>query len=206
MHGAHPFVVIDENSSTRERILAVAFEEMYEQGYQGLRIDRVLEKTQLTKGALYHHFRSKKELGYAIVDEILQDWIKTVWSFDTNNDDPIASCKSALRNYFSAMTDEDFARGCPINNLAQEMAGLDDGFQSRLFTIYSQWKEFTEEFLSEGQQRSKIRPDINTQAVSTFIICSIQGLIGMAKCSKCNEQDLAPIVEELCRYLDTLRA
>lgn len=201
----HPFVKIDQNSSARERILAVAFDEMYEHGFQGLRIDRVLEKTQLTKGALYHHFSSKKALGYAIVDEILQGWVYGLWSSADAGDDPITTYQKALRNSFASMTPEDLSKGCPVNNLAQEMAGLDEGFQSRLNAIYNEWKQFTEEALKKGQGEGSIRSDINVEAVSLFIISSIQGLIGMGKCTQCSNPGLAPVVEELCNYMDTLR-
>ena len=201
----HPFVQIDENSSARERILAVAFDEMYEHGFQGLRVDRVLEKTQLTKGALYHHFSSKKALGYAIVDEILQGWVYGLWSASDTGDDPITTYQNTLRNSFASMTTEDLSKGCPVNNLAQEMAGLDEGFQSRLNAIYNEWKRFTEEALKRGQIDGSIRADINVEAVSLFIISSIQGLIGMGKCTQCSTPGLTPVVEELCNYMDTLR-
>lgn len=51
--------------ATRQNILQVAFEEILLKGYQGLRVDEVLNKTGFTKGAFYHHFKSKKELGHA---------------------------------------------------------------------------------------------------------------------------------------------
>ena len=57
--------------SARSRILRAAFEEIYRHGYQGTRVDAILAETGLTKGAFYHHFSSKQDLGYAVVDEFL---------------------------------------------------------------------------------------------------------------------------------------
>ena len=42
--------------ATRTRLLDIAFAEIHGHGYQGLRIDTLLEKAKLTKGAFYHHF------------------------------------------------------------------------------------------------------------------------------------------------------
>ena len=62
--------------STRDKILMAGFQEMYQHGYQGMRIDQVLSATGLAKGALYHHFPNKVSLAYAIVDEILYEQSK----------------------------------------------------------------------------------------------------------------------------------
>ncbi len=202
----HPFVDIDQNSSARERILAVAFAEMHEHGFQGLRIDRVLEKTGLTKGALYHHFPSKKAMGYAIVDEVLQIWVNRVLNSMDGGQDVITNIQTTLRHNFSAMTQEELSKGCPVNNLVQEMSGLDEGFQERLNNIFLTWKEFTENALSHGQAEGSVRKDIDRQAASIFIVSTIQGLKGMGKCAQhCDEFELMPIVEELCNYMETLR-
>ena len=60
---------------TRNHILEKAFDEIYRQGFQGVSIDKIVENTQLTKGAFYHHFPTKNNLGYALVDESLREMI-----------------------------------------------------------------------------------------------------------------------------------
>lgn len=54
---------------TRESILDAAAEEFDAHGYAGARLDRIVERTQLTKGAVYFHFRSKQELAETLVSE-----------------------------------------------------------------------------------------------------------------------------------------
>ena len=63
-------VSVRNADATRQKILDIAFEEILLKGYQGLRVDGVLKKAALTKGAFYHHFSSKKELGLAVIDEV----------------------------------------------------------------------------------------------------------------------------------------
>jgi TetR/AcrR family transcriptional repressor of nem operon len=64
---------------TRTRILEAAREEIFQNGYQGMRIDAILQKTKLAKGALYHYFPNKLALGYAVVDEVLMGHFQTTW-------------------------------------------------------------------------------------------------------------------------------
>ena len=72
---------------TRSRLVQAAFEEIYENGFQGMRIDEILTRTGLKKGALYHHFQSKADLAYAVIDEIIDgylenDWVKPLQAYE----------------------------------------------------------------------------------------------------------------------------
>jgi AcrR family transcriptional regulator len=50
------------SGDTRERILAVASELFTEQGYEGTSLREIADRLDITKAALYYHFRSKDEI------------------------------------------------------------------------------------------------------------------------------------------------
>lgn len=50
------------SGDTRERILAVANELFTEQGYEGTSLREIADRLDITKAALYYHFRSKDEI------------------------------------------------------------------------------------------------------------------------------------------------
>jgi TetR/AcrR family transcriptional repressor of nem operon len=58
-------------ASTRERILAVAHELVLKQGYAATSLDQILERTGLTKGAFFYHFKSKDELARALFEQYM---------------------------------------------------------------------------------------------------------------------------------------
>ena len=103
---------------TRSRILMSAFEEFHLHGFQGARIEAVLKKTGLKKGALYHHFPSKLELGYAVVDEIIKGFVQEAW-FEpiASAEDPVIGIKEMLDRLNTCATQQDIMLGCPLNNL-----------------------------------------------------------------------------------------
>ena len=73
-----------------------AFDEIYEKGYAGASLDEILADSGVTKGALYHHFGSKAELGVAIIDEVilpfaLRQWVEPL----RGTDDPITALTGA---------------------------------------------------------------------------------------------------------------
>ncbi len=192
--------------SPRDRLLLAAFEEIYAHGYQGTRVDRVLEKTGLTKGAFYYYFPSKQALAYAVVDEIIAGIAEEMWR-QTLEDaaDPIEAIGTVLER-ISVERGEGFCTlGCPINNLAQEMSSLDDGFRTRLHGIFAKLIGWIADALARGKEAGTVRAEIDTHAVATFVVAAFEGCIGLAK----NEQSTATL--ELCAtqigaYLDTMRA
>lgn len=189
---------------TRLRILQAAFDEMYEHGYQGMRIENILKKTKLAKGALYHHFSGKQALGYAVADEVLYQQVEVVWQPLTQSNDPITDFCLLLRDMCDSATAKDIEKGCPINNLAQEMAGLDQGFNQRLNVIYQHWIDTIGNALKNGQKHHAVRADISPDTVSIFIVSTIQGAMGIAKCMQ-SQVTLQQLTQTLCEYLEQLR-
>ena len=72
------------SGDTRERILVVANELFIEQGYEGTSLREIADRLDITKAALYYHFRSK--------DEILQTLLEP---FDTLLDDLLSRLEAA---------------------------------------------------------------------------------------------------------------
>ena len=56
-------IELDKSQVTREKIILAAFNEMYQSGFQAASLIRILKDSGITKGALYHHFENKIELG-----------------------------------------------------------------------------------------------------------------------------------------------
>src|SRR5439155_19976110 len=57
--------------NTRGKILQAAFNEFYKNGFQGGSLNRIVDDAGTTKGAVVHHFKGKKDLGYAVVREVI---------------------------------------------------------------------------------------------------------------------------------------
>lgn len=68
--------------SMRDRILRVALELFTEQGYDGTSLREIAERLNVTKAALYYHFKSKEALLLSLMEELkesidaLVDWAR----------------------------------------------------------------------------------------------------------------------------------
>jgi AcrR family transcriptional regulator len=59
-----------KGQATRTRIVDAAGELFAKRGYQDTSIEAVLDKSGISRGALYHHFRDKEELFVAVLEAV----------------------------------------------------------------------------------------------------------------------------------------
>jgi TetR/AcrR family transcriptional repressor of nem operon len=188
---------------TRERLLQAAFQEIYRSGFRGTDLETILDTAGVTKGALYHHFDSKEALGYALVDEVILGLIRDKWFRPLQNlENPIDALVSVVQS--TSLKPEHVRCGCPLNNLAQEMSPLDEGFRKRLAKIFSEWHDGIAAALRGGQKRGVVRSDVDPDETATFLIAANEGCWSLAK----NSQDVRVLqsgMRSMIRYLESLR-
>ena len=148
----------DVELDTRGTILMAAYREIHLNGFQSASLNNILARTGVTKGALYHHFPNKTELGYAVVDEVISrrinlGFIEPLVHFN----DPIEGFIQLIQQAGEAFSLTDIELGCPLSVLAQEMAPIDEGFRLRLSAIYEHWHQSIAAVLQRGQQDGLIR-------------------------------------------------
>lgn len=188
---------------TRERLLNAASREVYRSGFQSAGLDRILASTGVTKGALYHHFKSKEGLGYAIVEEVIAPNLRSKWLLPLKTDeDPIDVLIGIVQG--ESLRPEDVRGGCPLNNLAQEMSPLHEGFRKRLAMVFHIWQEGIASALQAGQDHGSVRRDAKPDEAAGFLIATLEGYVSLAK----NAQDpkvLKVGVKNIVAWLESLR-
>jgi AcrR family transcriptional regulator len=167
---------------TREKLLNAAFSEIHRYGFQAASIANILQNTGLTKGALYHHFPTKRDLGFAVVEEMIALRLERLFfSKLRESTRPIDTLRQIIAERGSSATPAVVELGCPLNNLMQEMSPLDEDFKRRLNAILTTWHRTVETALQRGQAAGEIRPDVDCQAAALFIVSAWEGCIGIAK-------------------------
>jgi AcrR family transcriptional regulator len=168
--------------ATRRLLLQAAFEEIYAHGFQAASLDNILAETGVTKGALYHHFRNKMALGYAVVDEVIRPMIREVWVDSlATSEDPVEALSQTFQRARDERGEQAYTLGCPLNNLAQEMSGLDEGFRQRIQRVLEVWQQGVAQALRRGQACGCVRADLDPEKAATFILAALEGTIGLAK-------------------------
>jgi AcrR family transcriptional regulator len=180
--------------------------EFYRRSFQGGSLNEIVKAAGTTKGALFHHFAGKQDLGYAVVDEIIAPLLDQRWLTPlADANDPIAEMKRVFRQFVKEdVKSGTYVHGCPLNNLAQEMSPLDEGFRKRIDGLYATWRKRYAEAIALAIKAGHVRKDVSPQKVASLIVVSQMGIWGTGKSSQCGDL-MVEACEALCGYLEGLK-
>lgn len=187
---------------TRQLILTVASEEIRKSGFVATSLSTILKQCNISKGALYHHFANKQELGYAVFEEIYTPMFLSMWEPAVTQDDPVEGLISLFSSLATEMSCEDVVCGCPLNNLCQEMASVDEGFRLRILAMQQKLNTLIAENLRRVSEQ--LRNDIDYSQVSYFIVSAFHGSTSLSKSTQ-HKALFETVMAELCRYIKALK-
>ena len=193
-------------SPAKEQILEVATRLMAVQGYHRTALDHVLRESGAGKGNFYHHFRSKEELGYAILDRLLDRFEARTLTpiFGTGNGAPLDQVAAFLDEILATQRARNCVGGCPLGNLATELADAHEGFRQRLARGFGRWRECLEAALARAQADGALVLDVQPAGLARFLVASLEGAILLTKVEK-DIRIMEDCVAELRRHLALYR-
>jgi AcrR family transcriptional regulator len=162
--------------------MKAAFEEIFKHGFRSASIQRILKKTDLTKGAFFHHFPTKEMLGHAIVDEILVPLIQERWLSPLDNyENPAQGILENFKKIIQETPVSYLKFGCPLNNLVQELSPVDPAFQKQLKRALEFWIDGIELNLRKAMKRGYLKKGIKIRELAEFIVMIHEGSFGLVK-------------------------
>lgn len=92
----------EQRDRTRAEILRIATRRFAAAGYAGVALEDVMAEAGLTRGAVYHHFGSKRGLFQAVVDEAQQGVALAVERAAAGHDDVLDDFLAGCRAFLEA--------------------------------------------------------------------------------------------------------
>ena len=125
----------------RNRLLDAAASAFQSGGYRATSIHDLIRQTGVTGGALHHHFPSKKSLALAVIDERIASEVASTW-VDRVAEAPTAAqgILAVFENVADGLDAQGSVGGCPLGNLASELALGDDEVRDALAGRYADWR------------------------------------------------------------------
>jgi AcrR family transcriptional regulator len=88
--------------ATRGALLRVARDFFTRYGYDGAKTEQIVRRARVTRGALYHHFRGKKDLFREVVEQLEGELVGKVASVAIGRADIWATAVASLRAFLDA--------------------------------------------------------------------------------------------------------
>jgi len=171
----------EQSEQTRKAIIETAANLIHRKGFMNTSLDEIIGQIGLTKGAFFHHFSNKKELGFAIIDywkqNLYEKWVMPLES----SDDPLRDLYEVPRRIYGDYTMDDVAKGCPLANLATELSPLDEDLRLGVLGIYRMLEEGVASALRRGQELGTVRSDVDAILLARFYEDLMAGTRSVAK-------------------------
>lgn len=127
---------------------------------------------------MYHYFKSKKEIGLAVIEERLTQFIEEKYFSLLRDDQPFASLFKVLKD-----APYELKFGCPFAKLTQEMALIDELFKERLAKVYKAWEYTIEQLIEKAVEIEEIEP-CDTRFTAKSILSFYEGALVVVSVTK----------------------
>ncbi|RKP53585.1 TetR/AcrR family transcriptional regulator [Pararobbsia silviterrae] len=184
---------IDEVTQAAGRIF-------WEQGYHATSIETLCQSTGLFRGSLYSAFGDKHGLLVAAFSQYAEGAVARLKERLSAEGSPQETLREALLHYTRVAAKLSERHGCFITNAAIEMLPADETVRSHVEATLHRIATQLAAAVVRGQQAGEFNPSLDEQAVSTYLLCMIQGLRVLGKVNT-REQDLVAVVDLTLRAL-----
>ena len=189
--------------STRDKLVEVARELIYLQGYEATSVAEILEKAGVNSGSLYYYFKSKEDLLLTVLEtykEML--WPVLLEPVFSKVGDPVERIFALLDGYRRGLEYTACTAGCPIGNLALELSDH-PRVREKIAENFDGWCQAIQKCLDEAADR--LPADMDRGKLSRFVLTVMEGGVMQARAHGSIEPFDA-CVEQLRDYFDRLMA
>jgi AcrR family transcriptional regulator len=173
----------------RRKVLDAAFGMFQTRGYNGTSMQDLMKTTEVTGGALHHHFPTKRSLALAVFEERVAPAVRETWIHPVREANSFAQgIQSVFDEIISSIDARGSTSGCPLNNLAMELSLADPGFRQAASGIFREWQDALSESVRETRGGRKMSKAARNE-VAGFIVASYSGAMSLAKA----EQSTGPL-------------
>jgi TetR/AcrR family transcriptional regulator, transcriptional repressor for nem operon len=190
-------------AKTRRAILDAAGAEFAAHGYAGTGLGAIVERAELTKGALFHHFTDKRAMAVAWIDDLLEAEIGIIWIEPLAGIGSLDGLRSFLRARCLEMRPGDAASA--LVALTAETAHADEVLGGALERVFAGWRAALADLLERGKGEGWIHRSILPPAEAAFLVSVLAGFT-VTTCAGDGENLRRGCADALGGYLETLRA
>jgi AcrR family transcriptional regulator len=100
----------EQSAETTRNLIRIARLQFTEHGYAQASTETIVQQAGLTRGALYHHFGSKKGLFKAVLEEVQRDVARRVAEVSMEKENPWDQLIAGCRTFIQASLEPDAQR------------------------------------------------------------------------------------------------
>ena len=170
-------------TATRRKLLEAAIALMRRQGFSATTVERICAEAGVTKGAFFHHFQSKEDIGESAV---LQWCESRADGYQTHlgevGDDPLEKLDRLLQGLAeSARNPPDDLLVCLLGMVSQELGATHERMRRTCAAALEGWTGFVAHLLGAAKKIHPVRVEFDPEHVGWLFNSLWQGSLLVAK-------------------------
>jgi TetR/AcrR family transcriptional repressor of nem operon len=192
---------------TRERLVRTAARLFLARSCHGVGVNEICAEAGVKKGSFYHFFPSKTDLVIAVVDHHADSMWELLDSRERAARGPVNKIR-AFPEVVSAIQYslvKTFGRvvGCPLGNLAVELATTDDAAGKRVADVFTRLEERLAGHCWDAAEVGQLAAGVNPDEMAHMLIATMEGMVLLAKATG---SDIGAMPEAVHRAIDSCLA
>lgn len=171
-------------SDTREKLLQVAFDLIWNQSYSAVSVDHICERARVNKGSFYHFFNSKSELAVEAYEENWREKQPELDRVFSPQLPPLQRlslwCQHINNRQQQKAQKYGHVCGCPYASLGTELATQDEKIRSKSQEIMDRNIRYLESALRDLRREEGVPPN-DANAIAKRIYATVLGMLMFAK-------------------------
>lgn len=161
--------------TTKRRLLDAGLELLLEHGYYGLGVQALLQATGTPKGSFYHHFASKEDFAFQVIDQYMIGVHEALEAClaDTGRQ-PLERMRAFFETVAESYRGEGYL-GCLLGGLGQELSGVNEVFAQKIDACFTHIAERMTTCLEEARLAGDIAATSDVEQLAGLLVDCWEG-------------------------------
>lgn len=160
----------NRSAATRQKILDAATEVFGEVGYASASWGAIVERTGMTKGALYHHFDSKESLASALIEEGGETLLAAFRSVSGSASPALENMIHGTFAVVNVLSSDKLAR------VAEQLTAVLAGFNEAAGRFCVGWQQLIAAQAQRARVEGDLRQDLDPAEVGESVVGAMLGM------------------------------
>lgn len=173
-----------DGKPTRAKILSESQSLVLQNGFAGTTIDQILEKTGITKGAFFYHFKSKSDLAMALMEEYVKNDKAELEHALKDTEvyaNPLERLLAFIEWFIDYLSKLEDIPGCLYASYSYEPSHFNQDIKKQISDSVFMWREAFDRMLADVLKTHATRIELDTKTLADHFVVILEGAFVVSK-------------------------
>jgi len=174
-----------DGTKTKNKILSESKSLVFKNGFSGTSIDQILEKTGITKGAFFYHFKTKNALAKALIEEYANEDMNhmnyVLEKTESLMGDPLHRLLQFIQEFIDMMSDITEPPSCLYASYVNEPNYFSEEILTSVSDSILSWRKTFEYLLGNVMKECEKKINVDLVSLSDLFTVVFEGSFVVSK-------------------------